>query len=94
MTFGKESDRQGTKFKEVALPKGALDDPGSQLLKVTRGDPRVDPADSAPRNTRKNQGSASGRTTWNRRLRPRHRGVVQKYFGTRPPEKPAGDSDK
>ncbi len=81
MTFGDESDRQGAKFKEVALPPGALDDPANQLLKITGRDPKADPAASAPRSAARKQGPAAGRTSWNRRLRPRHRGVVQKYFG-------------
>ncbi|MBQ18592.1 MAG: hypothetical protein CMJ65_15875 [Planctomycetaceae bacterium] len=81
MTFGDESDRQGAKFKDVVLPPGALDDPANEVLKVTGRDPRADPAKSAPRSAARKQGPASGRTSWNRRLRPRHRGVVQKYFG-------------
>jgi hypothetical protein len=81
ITFGKESDAQGVKFKEVVLPPGTLDDPDNRILKITGRAPNVDPAVSAKRGAARELGSTAGGASWNRRLRPRHRGVVRKYFG-------------
>ena len=70
------------KFKEVVLPPGTLDDPENRVLKITSKAPRVDPAASAPRGDARSGDAAVGGASWNRRLRPRHRGVVRKYFGS------------
>ncbi|MCH7688649.1 MAG: hypothetical protein IH899_18530 [Planctomycetes bacterium] len=83
LTWGKESDQRNTKFKEVVLPPGFLDDPNQESLGTTAVAPEVQPADSAPRNTNRLIDPASGKATWNRTLRPRHRGVVKKYFDSK-----------
>ena len=93
ITFGDESDVSGLKFKEVALPPGTLDDPENRVLKITSRAPRVDPAARAPRGTARDQGPTAGGASWNRRLRPRHRGVVRKYFGSGSSGKTSVDQD-
>jgi len=82
MTWGDESDEAGTKFKEVALPPGFLDDSENETLSTTLTAPDVDPAATAPRNSSRSSSSASGSDTWNRPLRPRHRSIVRRYFDT------------
>jgi len=80
MTWGKESDENGMKFKELVLPPGFLEDPKNQVLKVTLTAPNEQPAETAERNEQKHIDLSTGRETWNRKLRPRHRQVVQRYF--------------
>ena len=80
MTWGDESDGRDAQFKAVVLPPGAVDKPGKELLSITRSAPKVEPADAAPRNPRRILDPATGKETWNRKLRPRHRNVVRKFF--------------
>lgn len=91
ITFGDESDASGLKFKEVVLPPGTLDDPENRVLKITSRAPQVDPAVRAARGVARDQGPTAGGASWNRRLRPRHRGVVRKYFGSGPNGKTSVD---
>ena len=93
ISFGDESDAQGVKFQEVVLPPGTLDDPENRVLKITSKPPRVDPGVVAGRRGVREQGPAAGGATWNRRLRPRHRGVVKKYFGGRSTRKKSVNRD-
>ena len=81
ITWGDESDAANTKFKEVVLPPGSLDEQSQETVAVTPAAPEVAPAETAPRNARRLIDPASGKETWNRKLRPRHRKVVRKYFG-------------
>lgn len=80
ISFGKESDEQRVKFQETVLPPGLFDQPKDETVRVTSREPEVAPAASAPRTAGRQFAPASGRETWNRRLRPRHREVVRKYF--------------
>ncbi len=80
LTWGDESDETNTKFKEVVLPPGFLEDPKGEILGVTKTAPNEEPAESAPRSARRQVNPASGQETWKRKLRPRHRNVVRKYF--------------
>lgn len=82
LTWGDESDLENTKFKETVLPPGYLDQPKDEVIGVTKTAPDVDPAESAPRSSRRKVDPASGKETWNRKLRPRHRNVVRKYFNS------------
>ena len=84
MRYGDESDKQNSKFHEVALPPGALDDPNNQLLDVTRASPTADPASASPRGPARRVGPSTGVQAWNRTLRPRHRGVIRRYFDSPP----------
>lgn len=85
ITFGDESDERGTKFKEVVLPPGFLDDPKNEVLGITRSAPEEAPAESAPRDVQRQFDPSAGRETWSRQLRPRHRSVVRGYFNTDSP---------
>jgi hypothetical protein len=83
LTYGRESDEQAAKFKEAVLPPGFLDRPNDVSVGVTASAPEVDPAGRESRNAARPAGSATGQTTWDRPLRPRHREVVREYFGDR-----------
>ncbi len=80
MTWGDESDDAGTKFKETVLPPGLMDEPTDETVGVTRSAPEVEPAASATRAGVREIDPASGRETWSRTLRPRHRNVVRQFF--------------
>lgn len=80
MTWGDESDQNNAKFKEVLLPPGILDQPRDDVIGVTRSEPEVEPAESAPRAPRRLIDPASGAETWKRKVSPRHREIVKKYF--------------
>lgn len=83
LTFGDESDRQGAKFKEVVLPRGFLDQPKDEVLGIQKKAPDEEPAEAAPRAPRQDADPAAGQTTWNRKLSPRHRKSVRRYFDSR-----------
>jgi hypothetical protein len=83
MIYGDESDPKNTKFKEVVLPPGFVDDPKNEIMGIRKTAPDENPAESAPRSARRQADPASGRETWKRTLRPRHRNVVRKYFDSR-----------
>lgn len=80
MTWGEESDLAGVKFKETVLPPGIQDSPKDEVLKVDLVAPNETPAATAERAAARDQGAASGSAAWNRKLSPRHREVVRKYF--------------
>ena len=80
MTWGDESDKKGTKFKEVVMPPGSMDKPRDEVIGITKTAPTMEPAESAPRSSRRLVDPASGKETWNRKVRPRHRTVVRRYF--------------
>jgi hypothetical protein len=82
LTWGDESDAEGTKFKETVLPPGMQDQPKEEVLAITKSAPEVDPAASQPRSAARDSDPTAGRETWSRTLRPRHRGVVRKFFDT------------
>lgn len=83
LNFGDESDEQAVKFKAAVLPPGFLDRPGDTVQGVTASAPSVEPTDGAPRNAPHDAAPATGRTTWDRPLRPRHREIVREYFQER-----------
>jgi len=80
LTFGDEADLQGTKFKEVVLPKGMLDQPKDEIVAIKKSAPNEEAPDEAPRSARRDDEAAAGQATWNRKLNPRHRNAVRKYF--------------
>jgi hypothetical protein len=85
LTWGDESDKQSTKFKEVVLPKGFLDQPKDDVVAVQKSAPNEEAAAEAPRSARRNDEAAAGQATWNRKLAPRHRNAVRKYFDAKTP---------
>jgi hypothetical protein len=80
LTWGDEADEQGVKFKETVLPPGFLEDPKDEIVGVKLGTPKVDPAASAARSASRDADAATGRETWERKLRPRHKEVVRQFF--------------
>ncbi len=84
MSWGDESDEQGVKFLETVLPPGSQEDPKEEVRGVSQAPPETEPAATAPRGAAREVDAASGRETWDRRLRPRHREVVRQYFDTNP----------
>lgn len=82
LTWGEETDEQGLKFKETVLPPGFQEDPKDEVQGISLAPPEGTPDASAPRAADRNVDAASGRETWDRRLRPRHRDVVREYFGS------------
>ena len=85
LTWGDEADKQGTKFKEVVLPKGILDQPKDDILALQKAAPNAEAATDAPRSARREDEAAAGQATWNRKLNPRHRNAVRKYFDAKTP---------
>ncbi len=82
LSWGDESDKQGTKFKEVVLPKGMLDQPKEEIVAIQKSAPNEEAASEAPRSAGRSDEAAVGQATWNRKLNPRHRNAVRKYFDT------------
>jgi hypothetical protein len=80
LTWGSEADEQGIKFKAVVLPPGFQEDPQEEVLGVQLTAPQVDPAAPSERAAARRFDPATGRETWERYLRPRHKGVVKQYF--------------
>jgi len=87
LTWGDEAEANGAKFKEVVLPPGMTDRPDREVIAQSATAPEVDPAASAARSAPRTAGPETGRQTWNRTLRPRHRAVVRNYFETPGPQK-------
>ncbi len=80
LTWGDESTRENTKFKETILPPGSEDLPQDQVIGLTVAAPDDETASSAPRTAARGTSAATGDETWRRKLRPRHRSVVRGYF--------------
>ncbi len=81
MSWGDESDEQGIKFRDLEMPQG-VPDPEGELLQTKMTAPQENPiapnGRSGPRTkTQTAAGEASKQT-----LRPRHRDVIKKYFGS------------
>ena len=80
LTWGDESDKDGTKFKETVLPPGMRDQPKEETVGLSKTAPNEEPAANAARGAARDIDPASGQTTWNRPLSPKHRNVVRKFF--------------
>lgn len=83
LTWGDESDLNGTKFKETILPPGFNELPKDEVVRVDLTAPQIEDTAASAKTAGREQGPASGRATWNRSLSPRHRDVVRKYFETK-----------
>lgn len=83
LTYGDESDKQGVKFKETVLPKGFLDQPKDEVVGIQRTAPNEEAAATAARSAQRLLDPAAGEATWNRKLNPRHRNAVRKYFDSK-----------
>ncbi|HXY36886.1 MAG TPA: hypothetical protein VEI07_21845 [Planctomycetaceae bacterium] len=86
LTWGDEAETDGAKFKEIVLPPGTPDQPSKEIISQSATAPEVEPAASAPRAAGQAVGPETGRQTWNRTLRPRHRAAVRNYFDSRSAE--------
>jgi hypothetical protein len=80
LTFGDESDEDGTKFKEIVLPPGYLEDPKSEIIDVTIAAPQEEKDAPATRNSARTNSGPLGQETWNQQLHPRHKSVVKQFF--------------
>lgn len=94
MIFGEESDLENTKFKEIVLPSGILDDPTEQILRLTKTEPKTDPAANVPRSAARKNDPAAGRATWDRKLNPKYRDVVRKFFNSNKKSTPIPDDEE
>lgn len=80
MSWGDEADDKGTKFKEVLLPPGYADKPKDEIAGVDLIAPKEEAATTAAKGTQRKMDASSGDATWHRKLSPKHRNVVRKYF--------------
>lgn len=80
LTWGDESTRENTRFKETILPPGSEDLPQDQVIGLTVAVPDDEAASSAPRSAARGASAATGDETWRRKIRPRHRAIVRGYF--------------
>jgi len=80
MSWGDESDEQGVKFQETVLPEGFREQPKDDIFRLEATAPEVDPAAAAPKGAAREGGPSAGGTTTRRRLSPKHRSAVRKYF--------------
>lgn len=81
MTWKNESDPQGAKFKEKALPKAslaALKD--SRLLGLSSGAPQVGKTGIDPRTGALKTAAAGSGAAHTHTILPRHRGTIRRYF--------------
>jgi hypothetical protein len=89
LTWGDEAEANGAKFKEIVLPPGTPDEPNKEVISQSASAPEVEPAADAPRAGGQAAGPETGRQTWNRTLRPRHRAAVRRYFDERAADGPS-----
>lgn len=80
MSYGDEASENGVKFKETILPPGFADKPKDEIAGVQLIAPNEDPAAAAVKGGQRTIDPSSGNATWNRKLSPKHRNVVRKYF--------------
>jgi hypothetical protein len=80
LTWGDDAEANGAKFKEIVLPPGTPDQPDKEIIAQSASAPEIEPAANAPRAAGQAAGPETGRQTWNRTLRPRHRAAVRSYF--------------
>jgi hypothetical protein len=80
MSYGDEANENGVKFKETILPPGFADKPKDEIAGVQLIAPNEDPVATAAKGGQRTIDPSSGNATWNRKLTPKHRNVVRKYF--------------
>ena len=81
MSWGEESDKQGVKFKEMEIPQGVPDRDG-ELLQTKLTEPQAEPVASKGRAAARANDETIGGEAAKQNLRPRHRQVIKKYFGS------------
>lgn len=80
MTWGDEADAKGTQFKEVILPPGFADKPKDEIAGIQLIAPNEEAPATAAKGSQRQMDASTGNATWNRKLSPRHRNVVRKFF--------------
>ena len=80
MSYGDEANKNGVKFKETILPPGFADKPKDEIAGVQLIAPNEEPATAAAKGAQRAIDPSSGNATWNRKLSPKHRNVVRKFF--------------
>jgi hypothetical protein len=88
LTFGPESDRDGTKFKQLTLPPAdlaALKE--SVLAGVGKTDPKPDKPGEASQPGALRGANAGGGSANTQVILPRHRKTVEKFFDRPAPQK-------
>lgn len=80
LSWGDEADEQGVRFKDTVLPPGFREDAKDEVLEVRLASPEVDPSGAFDRSAGREFDPTTGRETWRRQLRPRHKEVVRQYF--------------
>lgn len=81
MSWGDESTKQGVKFKEMEIPEGVPDRDG-ELLQTKLTEPEADPVAPNGRAAARANNETVGGEAAKQNLRPRHREVIKKYFGS------------
>ena len=81
MTWGDESTKQGVRFKEMEIPQGVPDRDG-ELLRSRLTEPQADPVAPSGRAAARTSTETVGGEAAKQNLRPRHREVIKKYFGS------------
>lgn len=80
MSWGDEADEKGAKFKEVLLPPGFADKPKDEIAGIQLIAPNEEPVTATGKGAQRQIDASSGDATWNRKLSPKHRNVVRKFF--------------
>ena len=80
LTWGEENSLAGVEFKESALPEGFQEQAKDEVVKVQLVAPNEQPVESAAKGAARQVDPASGQATWERKVSPRHRSVLRKYF--------------
>lgn len=83
LSWGHETDARAAQFKEMLLPKGPHDDPREEQATLKRSAPLEEVTASGARAARRSPEQAAGQATARRKLTPRHREAVRKYFDQR-----------
>ena len=80
LSYGDEANDNGVKFKETILPPGFADKPKDEITGIQLIAPNEDPATAAVTGAPQTINPSSGHATWNRKLSPKHRNIVRKFF--------------
>ncbi|QDU66798.1 hypothetical protein [Engelhardtia mirabilis] len=81
LDFTGETARFSEQFEATALPSGQYPDlEHSQTIGISTGDPQVDVVRQGAALTE--FGTEGGQSSWRRRLAPRHRDAVRRFFQT------------
>ena len=80
MNYNNETEGETDAFKAHKLPPGRRPSTKWERMGVRRGSPEVDPQRPGGAGSAGDEGS--GEASWRRKLAPRHRDVVRKFFSS------------